>query len=152
MQKARINATDKPNLLTARGHLKSKVSGRTALPALGVPSYYWGSNCIHSSMFSNCTKDGRCSTSFPSGPSFAATFDRSLIKNMAAVVGVETRAGFNMRTWLDNGMNGAGLDCWGPVINVNRDPRWGRNGEGGTEDPFLMGELGTAWTLGLQRY
>jgi hypothetical protein len=26
----------------------------------------------------------------------------------------------------------------------------GRNGEGGAEDPFLMSELATAWTLGLQ--
>jgi beta-glucosidase-like glycosyl hydrolase len=52
--------------------------------------------------------------------------------------------------WLDNGQNGAGLDCWGPVLNINRDPRWGRNGEGGTEDPFLMGSLGAAWSRGLQ--
>ena len=69
---------------------------------------------------------------------------------MASVVGRETRAGFNAKTWLDNGFNGAGLDCWGPVINVNRDPRWGRNGEGGCEDPYLMGQLGLSWTRGMQ--
>ena len=28
---------------------------------------------------------------------------------------------------------------------------WGRNAEGGTEDPRLMAELGVAWTRGLQR-
>ena len=144
----RIKDEDKPELLTARGHLKNR--DRRALPYLGVPSYYWGSNCIHSSMFSNCTKDGRCSTSFPSGPSMAATFDRNLIRTMAGIVGVETRAGFNMGDWVDNGKNGMGLDCWGPVINQNRDPRWGRNGEGGAEDPYLLGELAKAWTLGLQ--
>ena len=33
-----------------------------------------------------------------------------------------------------HGRNGMGLDCWGPVLNINRDPRWGRHGEGGTED------------------
>ena len=32
-----------------------------------------------------------------------------------------------------------------PVINLNRDPRWGRNGEGGAEDPYLMGELAVSW-------
>ena len=116
----RIDDTDKPNLLTARGHLKNR--GRQALPKLGVPSYYWGSNCIHSSMFSNCTADGKCSTSFPSGPSMAATFDRALMRSMAAVIGRETRAGFNAGNWTDNGANGAGLDCWGPVLNMNRDP------------------------------
>ena len=47
----RIDDDAKPNLLTARGHLRNQ--GREALPKIGVPSYYWGSNCIHSSMFSN---------------------------------------------------------------------------------------------------
>jgi len=69
---------------------------------------------------------------------------------MAAVVGRETRAFFNLGNFTDNGRNGMGLDCWGPVANINRDPRWGRHGEGGTEDPFLMGQLGVAWTKGLQ--
>lgn len=32
----------------------------------------------------------------------------------------------------------SGLDCWGPVLNLARDPRWGRNGEAGAEDPYLM--------------
>ena len=137
----------KAALLTARG--PDRTGKRQSIPELGVPSYYWGSNCIHSSMFSNCTHDGRCSVSFPSGPSQAATFDSALIQQMANVVGIETRSGWNEH-WVDNGMNGAGLDCWGPVLNVNRDPRWGRNGEGGTEDPMLMGEVGKAWTLGLQ--
>ena len=137
-----VNESDKPALLTARAN--------RALPALQVPSYYWGQNCIHSSMFSECTADGRCSTSFPSGPSWAATFDRLAMRRMAVVIGRETRAGFNLG-WLDNGMGGTGLECWGPVINLNRDPRWGRNSEGGAEDPFLMGELAASWTDGLQR-
>ena len=55
---SRIKAEDKPDLLTARGYLHD--GGRKALPYIGVPSYYWGSNCIHSSMFSNCTADGHC--------------------------------------------------------------------------------------------
>ena len=143
----RIHDEDKPNLLTARG--RHMDHGRQALPYIGVPSYYWGSNCIHSSMFSNCTKAGRCSTSFPSGPSTAATFDRELVRSLANVVGVETRAGFNLK-WVDNGKNGAGLECWGPVININRDPRWGRNGEGSAEDPYLVGEMGVAWARGMQ--
>jgi beta-glucosidase-like glycosyl hydrolase len=150
----RIDDKLKPNLLTARfSHGGSKL-GPSAdgqpLTELGVPAYYWGSNCIHSSMFSNCTDAGACSTSFPSGPSWAATFSKRTMREMAAVVGAETRAGFNMGSWLDNGRNGAGLECWGPVVNINRDPRWGRNSEGGAEDPYLMQQLGVAWTRGLQ--
>ena len=29
------------------------------------------------------------------------------------------------------------LNCWSPVININRDPRWGRNQEVPSEDPYL---------------
>ena len=107
----RIPDSSKANLLTARGRGMHK--DREALPDIGVPSYYWGSNCIHSSMFANCTKTGRCSTSFPSGPNQAASFDRDSLRALAMVVGKETRAGFNMGNFTDNGLNGMGLDCWG---------------------------------------
>ena len=44
---ARVPDEDKPNLLTARGrggngqHMQS-------IDSLGVPAYYWGTNCLHS--------------------------------------------------------------------------------------------------------
>lgn len=125
-----------------------------SLPALGVPAYYWGTNCLHSLNGGKCVNDSkgteRCPTNFPSGPSFGAMFDRDLIKKMANVIGVELRA---MLALGDNGTESWALpsiDCWGPVINLNRDPRWGRNGEGGTEDAYAMGELAKAWTQGFQ--
>ena len=43
-----------------------------------------------------------------------------------------------------------GLDCWGPVLNLARDPRWGRNGEAGSEDPYLMSVFSLMYTLGFQ--
>ena len=125
-----------------------------ALPALGVPGYYWGTNCLHSLNGGYCVNNSkgeqRCPTNFPSGPSFGATFDRDLIHQMANAIGVELRAS------MVNGMSNPAaakppsLDCWGPVVNLNRDPRWGRNGEGGTEDAYAMGELAAAWTHGFQ--
>jgi hypothetical protein len=112
---SRIPMAAKPNLLTARGAGKgpgyAKTGGREALPELGVPSYYWGSNCLHASMFANCTSDGRCSTGFPSGPSLAAMWDRELWRSMASVVGQETRAAFNLRNFTDQERMGIGLDC-----------------------------------------
>lgn len=44
---------------------------------------------------------------------------------MAAVVGKELRAAFNLGV-PDNTHAAAnvGLQCWGPVVNLNRDPRW----------------------------
>ena len=146
---ARINDTDKPNLLTARG-LGGKGDHMQAIPALGVPAYYWGTNCLHSMNGGSCVVDSRnvsrCPTNFPSGPSFGATFDRGLVRSMARVVGVELRAMFALKL----GAHYMSLDCWGPVVNLNRDPRWGRNGEGGLEDAYAMGQLAQAWTKGFQ--
>ena len=62
---------------------------------------------------------------------------------MAGVIGTELRALFRVGS-------ARGLDCWGGVVNLNRDPRWGRNGEGGLEDAFAMSELATAWARGFQ--
>jgi beta-glucosidase-like glycosyl hydrolase len=44
-----------------------------------------------------------------------------------------------------------GLDCWSPNINLDRDPRWGRNMETPSEDPLLLGDYATAYTTGMQR-
>ena len=135
----RIPDETKPNLLTARGG----PHGLQNYSEIGVPPYYFGTNCLHS-VGAPCTPDGRCPTNFPSGPSMAATFDREVIKGAADIVGRELRALYNLGV-------AKGLDCWGPVINLNRDPRWGRNGEGGSEDPFLMGQLAASWTEGFQQ-
>jgi hypothetical protein len=73
-----IKDEQKPNLLTARGG----PSGLQNLSAVGVPAYYWGTNCLHS-VGAPCTHDGHCATNFPSGPSMAATFDRALVRSIA---------------------------------------------------------------------
>ena len=37
-----------------------------------------------------------------------------------------------------------------PVLDVTRDPRWGRTEETIGEDPYLVGTIGTAYVRGLQ--
>ncbi len=39
---------------------------------------------------------------------------------------------------------------WAPVANLLRDPRWGRNEEGYSEDPLLTSRLATAYCAGLR--
>ena len=39
--------------------------------------------------------------------------------------------------------------CWGPVINLVRDPRWGRASESTGEDPVVNGRFGVAFARGL---
>lgn len=87
------------------------------LPYLGVPEYYWGTNCLHSVLNlvndTGCVGRGKCPVSFPANTGFAATFDRSTITAMAGTIGRELRSLYNARL-------AYGLDCWGPVINLVR--------------------------------
>jgi len=114
---SRINDTDKANLLTARGE-GGNGQHMQAFPELGVPAYYWGKNCLHSAPTAKCVNNSKgeehCPVNFPSGPSWGATFDRALMQDMAQVVGTELRAAFIL------GNNEGALDCWGPVVNLNR--------------------------------
>ena len=39
---------------------------------------------------------------------------------------------------------------WAPVINLAREPRWGRNLETAGEDPYALGEYAAAFVRGMQ--
>ena len=132
----RIKDEDKPKLLTARAE--------HGLPYLGVPGFYWGTNCVNKGPGYGCVGK-RCPTSFPSGPSLSATFNREIQRRVGAAIARETRAMWNVH----GGMRG--ISCWGPVLELTRDPRWGRIAESGSEDPYLLGELGAAITRGMQQ-
>lgn len=38
-----------------------------------------------------------------------------------------------------------------PMVDISRDPRWGRVAEGMGEDPFLAGEMAEAWVAGAEQ-
>ncbi|KAG7342096.1 glycoside hydrolase [Nitzschia inconspicua] len=152
---SRLTLEEKPWLLTARYSPKGNIS------RLGIPEYDWGANCMHG-VQSRCSPvriengtvvgGGQCPTSFPNANSLGSTFNKTLWRAMGTVIGLELRA-----LWLQNVSENTpdrtphlGLDCWSPNINIQRDPRWGRNLESPSEDPFLCGVYGTMHTLGLQ--
>ncbi|ROO60727.1 beta-glucosidase [Micromonospora sp. Llam0] len=74
---------------------------------------------------------------FPTPLAWGAAFDPDLVAEMAAAIGS------SMRTL---GVH-QGL---APVLDVIRDPRWGRVEECIAEDPYLVGTIGTAYIRGLQ--
>jgi beta-glucosidase len=76
-------------------------------------------------------------TSFPQAIALAGSFDRDLMHRVGAVIGREVRA------------HGTVL-ALSPVVDIARDPRWGRIEETFGEDPYLCGELGVAAVTGLQ--
>ncbi len=76
-------------------------------------------------------------TAFPTASLTAATWNRELINSMGRALGEECVA--------------QGVDIiLGPGVNMKRTPLCGRNFEYFSEDPYLAGEMGTAFIKGVQ--
>jgi beta-glucosidase len=96
---------------------------------LGIPVIIH-EECLHG----HAAVDG---TSFPQPIGLGATFDPDLIESLYAMAALEARA------------RGA-HQALTPVVDVARDPRWGRVEETFGEDPFLVSRMGIAAVRGFQ--
>ena len=93
----------------------------------------------------------RPTTLFPSCLAMSATWDTNLVHETASILSDEARAIYN--GWhLDPNAPGQhkGLIYRDPVINIGRNPYWGRNHEAWGEDPFLTGRMAVNYVEGLQ--
>ena len=82
------------------------------------------------------------STVFPQPIGLASTFDPNLMEQLGEIAGEEARF-YHRKDPKGH------LMLWGPTVDPERDPRWGRTEEGYGEDPFLIGEMTTAYTQGM---
>ncbi|MGN7415321.1 glycoside hydrolase family 3 N-terminal domain-containing protein [Paenibacillus sp. SAF-068] len=96
---------------------------------LGIPILI-GEECLHGHM----AIDG---TVYPVPLLLGSTWNVDLYREMCQAVARETRAQ-------------GGAVTYSPVLDVVRDPRWGRTEECFGEDPYLIGELAVASVEGLQ--
>ncbi len=96
---------------------------------LGIPAIFH-EECLHG----HAAKDG---TSFPQPIALAGTWNPELIEELYSMTAKEARS------------RGTHLALT-PVVDVVRDPRWGRTEETFGEDPYLAGEMGLAAVLGFQ--
>jgi beta-glucosidase len=87
-------------------------------------------------------------TLFPTAIGMAATWDPALIKTITDAMSDEARALYNIAA--DGPRSKHGLVYRSPVINISRDPRWGRIQECFGEDPHLAGRITVAYVQGLQ--
>ncbi len=78
----------------------------------------------------------KMATIFPQIIGLAATFDTDLARRMADALRTQLRA-----LHIHQGL--------APVLDVARDPRWGRTEETFGEDPYLVAAMGTAYIRGL---
>ncbi len=80
---------------------------------------------------------GRNATSFPQAIALASTWDADTIEQVFTIAAKEMRAIGTQQ-------------ALAPVLDVARDPRWGRIEETLGEDPYLATELGVASVRGFQ--
>jgi beta-xylosidase len=76
-------------------------------------------------------------TAYPVPLSWGASFNPELIRDMGEHIGVSMRS-----VGVHQGL--------APVLDVTRDPRWGRTEETIGEDPYLVGTIASAYIRGLE--
>ncbi|WP_194543790.1 glycoside hydrolase family 3 N-terminal domain-containing protein [Paenibacillus sp. JZ16] len=96
---------------------------------LGIPILF-GEECSHGHMAIGATV-------FPVPLTIGSTWNTELFRSISRAVAAETRAQ-------------GGAATYSPVLDVVRDPRWGRTEETFGEDPHLVAEFAVAAVQGLQ--
>ncbi|MCG7378430.1 glycoside hydrolase family 3 C-terminal domain-containing protein [Paenibacillus sp. ACRSA] len=124
--------------LTEDEKIESMLQYQPAVERLGVAAYKHGTEAAHGLAWLGEA------TSFPQPVGLACTWDTDLLKEIGSVIGDEARVFYKRNPAVN------GLTLWAPTVDMERDPRWGRNEEAYGEDPELTGELSTALVKGIQ--
>jgi beta-glucosidase len=112
------------------------------IPRLKVPAWGGWNQTLHGVWSKHPT------TLFPAAIAMGATWDPTLVHTITGAMSDEARALYNIGA--DGPRSKHGLVYRSPVINISRDPRWGRIQEVFSEDPFLTGRMGVSYIEGLQ--
>ena len=127
--------SDLIGLMTVDEKIKQLTNRSDSIPRLGIPKHNYWSEALHGVLASGAT-------SFPQAVAMGATWDPDLVYRVATAISDEARA--------LHVVEGKGLTYWSPTINIARDPRWGRNEESYSEDPYLLSRMGVAFVKGMQ--
>jgi beta-glucosidase len=127
--------SDLISLMTLDEKIAQLTNQTDSIPRLGIPAYNYWSEALHGVLASG-------TTSFPQAVAMGATWDPNLVHRVASAISDEARA--------LHVLDGKGLTYWSPTINIARDPRWGRNEESYSEDPYLLSQMAVAFVKGMQ--
>ena len=132
--------------MTIEEKLSCLSSRMPALERLGIPAMSVGGEAAHGIEGRNDQNElgaPDISTSFVQPIGMSASWDTDLIRQAGEVTGIEGRVIYHRHP-------DRGLSRWAPTVDLERDPRWGRNEEGYGEDPLLTGEMASAYIRGMQ--
>ncbi|MEJ2055588.1 MAG: glycoside hydrolase family 3 N-terminal domain-containing protein [Calditrichaceae bacterium] len=121
-------------LMTVEEKISQLSNQSAAIPRLNIPKYNYWSEALHGVLAPG-------TTSFPQVVALGATWDPGLVHRVASAISDEAR--------VKNNIEGKGLSYWSPTVNIARDPRWGRNEESYSEDPYLLSQMGVAFVTGM---
>lgn len=115
---------EKITTLSAKAKKHARENTRLGIPPIQI------AECLHGQLAYGATI-------FPQAIAQGSTWNPGLIKEMASVIAYEASA--------------SGVDqALSPLFDIIRDPRYGRNEECFAEDPYLVGEMGSAFVIGMQ--
>ncbi|MFD1392442.1 beta-glucosidase [Lacticaseibacillus jixianensis] len=140
MSEARKRAQAMVKQLTVGEKIGLLSTSQQPVPRLGLKEFHIGGEAAHGIV----DRQTHHTTSFPIPLTLAQTWEPQLAKEIGTAVATEARALYNT-----TGQQGW-LMPWAPTIDLERDPRWGRNEEGYGEDPLLTGQVAGGYIDGLQ--
>ena len=132
--------------MTIEEKLSCLASSVPDLERMGIPGMNVGGEAAHGVEARNDQNELKIpeqTTSFVQPIGMSATWDPEIIKKAGEVTGTEARVIYHRHP-------DRGLSRWAPTIDLERDPRWGRNEEGYGEDPVLTGAMASAYIQGMQ--
>merc|ERR1719473_1301004 len=122
--------------MTLDEKIPSLNTGGSDIKSLGLNGYNWWEEA------SSGVSNNHPTTKFAFPITTGMSFNRTLWQLTGRQIGREARAMMNA----GNGYS----TFWAPVINLAREPRWGRNIEVPGEDPYLTGEYAEYFVKGFQ--
>jgi beta-glucosidase len=118
---------------------------------LGVPAFTTFTEGLHGIGWAS---DGTSNvlylvgTQFPQTSGLAESWDPDAMKTVGATTAYEARV-YNALRGVNAQGRGVGVVIRAPLVDLGRDPRWGRTEESSGEDPYLVSKLSEGYMAGL---
>ncbi len=137
------------SLLTTDEKVSLLYENQPAVSRLGIPFFTTFTEGLHGVGWSAVGSGVQrvVATQFPQAFGLAESWDPEAMRIVGDTVGVESRVYY--ARWSDPNQCCTSIVIRAPLIDLGRDPRWGRTEESYGEDPYLVSELAKGFLSGL---